>query len=150
MAPLDAVQFQGRIATSPFAAKYGATIDRDSAYERINAQDRGRDARPPPQAATDAAVAGRCRPDDRDRAEHDDAGPAAARDQPPGEGDGRGPEGGRARAQGAGEGRSATPRKAQQRTIDTAIRTGGKVVTSRLGQDVIRGVFGTLFGGGKR
>ena len=39
--------------------------------------------------------------------------------------------------------------RAQQKTIDTAIRTGGKVVSSRLGQDVIRGVFGTLFGGGK-
>ncbi len=39
--------------------------------------------------------------------------------------------------------------RAQQRTIDTAIRTGGKVVTSRMGQDIIRGVFGTLFGGGK-
>jgi hypothetical protein len=39
--------------------------------------------------------------------------------------------------------------RAQQKTIDTAIRTGGKVVSSRLGQDLIRGVFGTLFGGGK-
>ena len=39
--------------------------------------------------------------------------------------------------------------RAQQRTIDNAIRTGGKVVTSRLGQDIVRGVFGTLFGGGK-
>ena len=39
--------------------------------------------------------------------------------------------------------------KAQQKTIDTAIRTGGRVVTSRVGQDLIRGVFGTLFGGGK-
>src|SRR3954451_579264 len=38
MAPIDAVQFQGRIATSPFAAKYGATVDRDSAYERITAR----------------------------------------------------------------------------------------------------------------
>ncbi len=39
--------------------------------------------------------------------------------------------------------------KARQKTIDTALRTGGKVATSRLGQDVIRGVFGVLFGGGK-
>ena len=38
MAPIDAVQFQGRIATSPFQAKYGATVDRDSAYERITAR----------------------------------------------------------------------------------------------------------------
>jgi hypothetical protein len=40
--------------------------------------------------------------------------------------------------------------RARQRTVDTAIRMGGRVVTSRLGQDLIRGVFGTLFGGGKR
>ena len=40
--------------------------------------------------------------------------------------------------------------KARQKTIDTALRTGGKVVTSRLGQDIVRGIFGTLFGGGKR
>lgn len=39
--------------------------------------------------------------------------------------------------------------KARQKTIDTALRTGGKVVTSRLGQDIVRGIFGTLFGGGK-
>src|SRR6187397_3239146 len=38
MAPIDAVQFQGRIATSPFQAKYGVTVDRDSAYERITAR----------------------------------------------------------------------------------------------------------------
>jgi hypothetical protein len=44
---------------------------------------------------------------------------------------------------------AATAARARQRSIDSAIRTGGKVVTSRLGQDVIRGVFGTLFGGGK-
>ena len=39
--------------------------------------------------------------------------------------------------------------KARQKTLDTALRTGGKVVTSRLGQDIVRGIFGTLFGGGK-
>ena len=38
MAPIDAVQFQGRIATSPFLAKYGATIDRHSAHEMITAR----------------------------------------------------------------------------------------------------------------
>ena len=39
--------------------------------------------------------------------------------------------------------------KARQRSVDNAIRTGGRVVTSRIGQDIIRGVFGTLFGGGR-
>jgi hypothetical protein len=36
--------------------------------------------------------------------------------------------------------------RARQRQVETAIRTGGKVLTSRAGQDIIRGVFGTLFG----
>ena len=40
--------------------------------------------------------------------------------------------------------------RARQRSIDSAIRTGGKVMTSRTGQDFIRGMFGTLLGGGKR
>jgi hypothetical protein len=31
--------------------------------------------------------------------------------------------------------------------METAIRTGGKVITSRAGQDIIRGIFGTLFSG---
>src|SRR3954469_6409913 len=38
MAPIDAVQFEGRIATSPYHAKYGTTVDRDSAHERITAR----------------------------------------------------------------------------------------------------------------
>jgi DNA helicase HerA-like ATPase len=38
MNPLDEIQFQGRVATSPMKARYGTTIDRDSAYERINAK----------------------------------------------------------------------------------------------------------------
>jgi hypothetical protein len=30
--------------------------------------------------------------------------------------------------------------------IETGVRSAGRVVGSRLGQDIIRGVFGTLFG----
>jgi septal ring factor EnvC (AmiA/AmiB activator) len=39
--------------------------------------------------------------------------------------------------------------RARQKQVEMAIRTGGKVLTSRAGQDIIRGVFGTLFGGRK-
>jgi hypothetical protein len=35
----------------------------------------------------------------------------------------------------------------RQRTINTTVRTVGRVATSRLGQSLIRGVFGTIFGG---
>ena len=38
MAPIDEVQFRGRIAMSPFLAKYGATVDRESAHEQITAR----------------------------------------------------------------------------------------------------------------
>ena len=37
----------------------------------------------------------------------------------------------------------------RQETMQTAIRTGGEILTSRTGQSVLRGIFGTIFGGGK-
>src|SRR6478736_490211 len=147
MAPLDAVQFQGRIATSPFQAKYGATVDRDSAYERITAKIATARAASA-AAATDAAVragldpttatglnsmtpAQQRREIQRQAREMAAAQKAAERERK------------------AQEKAQRDAARAQQKTIDTAIRTGGRVVTSRVGQDLIRGVFGTLFGGGK-
>jgi len=148
MTPLDPVQFAGRIATSSFAAKYGATIDRESAYERINAKIAAAHAAAA-QAATDAAVRAGVDPTTatglntmtpaQQRAEINRQAREIAAAQKQAE-----------RERKAQEKAAADARKAQQRTIDTALRTGGKVMTSRLGQDVIRGVFGTLFGGGKR
>ena len=147
MAPLDAVQFQGRIATSPFQAKYGATVDRDSAYERITARiAAARTASA--AAATDAAVragvdpttatglntmtpAQQQREIQRQAREIAAAQKAAERERK------------------AQEKAQRDAARAQQKSIDNAIRTGGRVVTSRVGQDLIRGVFGTLFGGGK-
>lgn len=147
MAPIDQVEFQGRIATSPFQAKYGATIDRDSAHERITA--RLAAAR---QAATDAAIRAGVEPTTatgmntmtpaqqqreaaRQQRDYEAAVKRAAREE--------------ARQQAAAKKAAAAAEKARQRSLDNAIRTGGKVVTSRLGQDIIRGVFGTLFGGKK-
>jgi DNA helicase HerA-like ATPase len=37
----------------------------------------------------------------------------------------------------------------RQRTINTGIRTAGRVVTSRVGQSLIRGIFQTIFGRGR-
>jgi hypothetical protein len=54
-----------------------------------------------------------------------------------------------ARRQAAAKKATVEAERARQRSLDNAIRTGGKVVTSRLGQSIIRGVFGTLFGGKK-
>jgi DNA helicase HerA-like ATPase len=147
MAPIDSVQFQGRIATSPFHAKYGATIDRDSAYERITAK-----LAAAKQAAADAAAeaATRAGVDPTTATGLNTMTPAQqqkeiqrqAREMAAAQ---RAAE--RERAAQAKADRAAA--KAQQKTIDSAIRTGGRVVTSKLGQDVIRGVFGTLFGGKK-
>jgi DNA helicase HerA-like ATPase len=147
MAPIDEVQFRGRIAMSPFQAKYGATVDRDSAHERITA--RLAAAR---QATVDAAMragvdpttatgmntmtpAQQAREIARQQREYEAAQKAAAREAE--------------RQRKAEEKAAVAAAKQRQKTVDTAIRTGGKVATSRLGQDIIRGVFGTLFGGGK-
>ena len=147
MAPIDEVQFRGRIATSPLQAKYGATIDRDSAYERITARIAA--AR---QAAVDAAV----------RAGVDPTTATGMNTMTPAEQQRelqrqqKAIDAAQAKAQREAQRQAQAQAKAQreaekarQKTIDTAIRTGGKVATSRLGQDIIRGVFGTLFGGGK-
>ncbi|MEP6639137.1 MAG: helicase HerA-like domain-containing protein, partial [Chloroflexota bacterium] len=147
MTPLDEVQFRGRIATSPYLAKYGTTIDRDSAYERITARIAAARAASV-QAAADAAVragvdpttatglntmtpAQQQREINRQAKEMAAAQRAAERERK------------------AQEKAQRDASRAQQKTIDTAIRTGGRVVSSRLGQDIVRGIFGTLFGGGK-
>ena len=148
MAPIDQTTFQGMVAASPFNAKYGTTVDRDSAYERITA--RLAAAR---QAAVEAATrqgldpttagglnqmtpAQQQRELARQQREIEAADKRAAREEE--------------RQRRAAAKQAEADARARQRTIDTAIRTGGKVVGSRLGQDIIRGVFGTLFGGGRK
>jgi hypothetical protein len=147
MAPIDEVTFRGRIATSPVNAKYGATVDRDSAHERITAR-----LAAAKQAAIDAAVRAGVDPTTasgmntmtpaqqqrevaRQQREYEAAQKAATREAE--------------RQRKADAKAAAAAEKARQKTMETAIRTGGKVVTSRVGQDFIRGVFGTLFGGKK-
>jgi DNA helicase HerA-like ATPase len=144
MAPIDEIQFRGRIAMSPLQARYGETVDRDSAHERITA--RLAAAR---EAAAAAAVRAEVSPTTgaglntmtpaqqrreiaRQAREIAAAQRAAERQR---------------KAEAAARAREE---RARRRTIETAIRTGGRVATSRLGQDLIRGVFGTIFGGGRR
>jgi hypothetical protein len=142
MAPLDDVQFHGRIATSPFQAKYGATVDRDSAYERITARlaaarAAAAAAATPAGAPTTATGLNTMTPAQQQREIARQAREIAAQQRA-------------AERQRAAEARAQrAAERAQQRTINSAIRTGGRVLTSRVGQDLIRGVFGTLFGGGK-
>jgi hypothetical protein len=151
MAPVDAATFQNMTAASPFLAKYGTPIDRDSAYEMLTAKVAA--AREAAAAAQDAATRAGLDPTTatglngmtpaqqqreiaRQQREIEAAQQRAAREAE--------------RQQRAEQKAAAASARARQRTIDSAIRTGGRVVTSRVGQDLIRGIFGTLFGGGRR
>ena len=152
MSPVDEVTFRGIIATSPFEAKYGATVDRDSAHERITAR-LGAARQAAASAAVEAATRAGLDPTTADglnrmtpaQQEREIARQAreiaAAQKRAEREAE---------RQRKADEKAAVASARARQKTIDTALRTGGKVVTSRLGQDLIRGVFGTLFGGGRR
>jgi hypothetical protein len=147
MAPMPPDQFAAAVAASTFPSKYGATVDRDSAHERITA--RLAAAR---QASVDAATRAGMDPTTAgglNTMTDAQAKREMARQQ-------KAIEAAQARAtreaerqRRADEKAAAAEAKARQKTIDTALRTGGKVATSRLGQDIIRGVFGVLFGGGK-
>jgi uncharacterized protein len=151
MAPIDEVQFHGRIALSPLTAKYAAVVDRESAHERISARvAAGREAAAAAAGAAGAAAGGagsgsrtvdpatgmtpaqQRREIERQAREMAAAQRAAERER---------------KAQAAERARAERDR---QRSLDNAIRTGGRVVTSRIGQDLLRGVFGTIFGGGRR
>jgi len=148
MAPVDQATFQGIVAASPLEATYGTTVDRDSAHERITgriAASRQAAVEAAARAGLDPTTAGglndmtpaqQAREIARQQRELEAAQKRAARE---------------AERQRRAEEKAATAQaRARQRTIDTAIRTGGRVASSRLGQDIIRGIFGTLFGGGRK
>ena len=147
MAPISPEAFSAAVAGSLFATRYGATVDRESAYEIIN----GRIAAA--RAAATAAAA-----DAAMRAGVDPTEAAGMNTMTPAQQQREITRQAReiAAAQRAAERERKAQAKAQadagrarQRSIDSALRTGGRVVTSRAGQDLIRGIFGTLFGGGK-
>jgi len=143
MAPIDEVQFRGRIAMSPFQSKYGATIDRESAHERITAKLGAARAAAAEAvmrdgvAPTTATGMNTMTPAQQQREIQRQAREIAAAQKAA------------ERERKAQEKAARDAARAQQKTIDTAIRTGGRVVTSKVGQDLVRGIFGTLFGGGK-
>ena len=143
MAPLDDVQFQGRVATSPLTAKYGTPIDRQSAHEIISgrlAAARAAAAQAPPAVgatspATGAVPAGGMTSSERrdvERRQREAERDIARADR----------EEERRRRAAEKEARAAD--RARQRTIDTSIRTAGRVLSSRAGQSILRGIFGTL------
>ena len=154
MAPLTPEELAGVAASSPLQARYGTTVDRESAHEIISARlAAARQAAEAAMAGAAGAAAGGAT-----------AGGGAAR------GSATGLPGGMTPAQyereirrqerlrqqelrAAERERKAREREARaaerqrQRTIETSIRTAGRVATSRVGQSVLRGVFDTIFGG---
>jgi hypothetical protein len=152
MAALPLQDLQARIAASTVATKYAMAIDRESAHEMITARiDAAR------ASATQASANGAMRDEvspttagglntmtpaqqrreiQRQARELAAAQKAAERERREA-----------ARRQAAAEKETARQRRAQERQVEQAIRTGGKVLTSKTGQDIIRGIFGTLFGG---
>jgi DNA helicase HerA-like ATPase len=144
MAALPDPDLQARIAASPFRAKYGQTIDRQSAYEIITARIAAARAAAIDAAAQQAASAGMppttagglntMTPAQQQREIARQAREMAAAQ--------RAAE--RERATAARQARADA--RQRDRMVETGVRTAGRVITSRAGQDIIRGVFGTLFG----
>ncbi len=152
MAPLPPADFQARIAASLLATRYAAAVDRESAHEIISARIAGARAVAAEQAAQGALRA--------------DVSPTTARGlntMTPAQQQREIAR--QARAMAAAEKAAERQRQAEvrrqaslervrqadarrrDRQVEQAIRTGGKVITSKAGQDIIRGVFGTLFSG---
>ena len=153
MAALDPTDFQDRLASGSLRGKYGTAIDRQSAHEiilgrlqaaRAAAQQAAAQQAGAQQAAAQAAGATGSRPYDqpptvsweaRQRQVIYEEGRRAERDRQAAE-----------KARRAQEKERQAAERARLKTIDTTVRTAGRVMTSRAGQDIVRTVFGTLFG----
>ena len=143
MAPISEDAFAARVAESPLVATYGTPVDPDSAHERITArlqaaraavaEDAMRDqVSPTTNTGLNTMTPAQQRREMQRQARELKAAEKAAE---------------RERREQAKE--QARIERERQETVQTAIRTGGKVLTSRTGQSVLRGIFGTIFGGGK-
>jgi DNA helicase HerA-like ATPase len=146
MSPIPDPDLQARVAASPFRTKYGQTIDRQSAYEIITG--RIASARAAAGAATAAAQQGTVAPAPTGGY----GGPATmtpaqqqreinrrAREMAAAQ---RAAE----RERAAAQRRARADARARDRMVETGVRTAGRVITSRAGQTLLRGVFDTLFG----
>jgi uncharacterized protein len=151
MAPLPPADLQAQIAASLLTTKYATAVDRESAHEIITGRIVEAHA-----AAANAAAQGTMRsevsptsagglntmtPAQQQREIARQARAMAAAEKAA------------ERQRQAEERRQASLERVRQaearrrdRQVEQAIRTGGKVITSKAGQDIIRGVFGTLFG----
>jgi hypothetical protein len=144
MAAIADSDLQARIAASAFSTKYGQTIDRDSAHEIITAR-LASAKQAAAEAAAQGAMAGQVSPttagglNTMTAAQQQREIARQAREMAAAQ---RAAE----RERKAAEKQARADARARERMIETGVRSAGRVVGSRLGQDIIRGVFGTLFG----
>jgi DNA helicase HerA-like ATPase len=149
MAPLTDQELSQLVAASPLNGRYGTTVDRESAHEIITARlaaahqavaqaaqaaSPASTGAPSAQSAQNAALGGMTPAQYRAELQRQ----VRAQEQ-----ERRAIE----RERKAQEREARVAERARQRTINTTVRTVGRVATSRLGQSLIRGVFGTIFGG---
>jgi DNA helicase HerA-like ATPase len=148
MDALDPATFQALVASGGLQPKYAATVDRQSAHEMITARIQAAQsaaaqvaaAQTAEQAAAaQAAAQAQAAPRPMTQAAYDRAIRAEAREI--------------ARQQREVEREAARQRRAEQqaararaRQQEQLLRAGTRILTSRSGQSMIRGVFGTLFG----
>ena len=151
MAPLPPADLQARIAASLLATRYATAIDRESAHEIISARiasARAAAADAAAGAAVPAGVSPTTTGDPRVMTPAQQQREIARQARAMAEAE-RAVERERraeARRQASLERARQVEARRRERQVEQAIRTGGKVITSRVGQDIIRGVFGTLFG----
>ena len=154
MAPLTPDELTASANASPLTAKYGQTVDPQSAHEIITARIAAAQAQaagtgvpgaadgpvlaaPPPmtaaqqQAEITREAKAQAREMDQERRAAEVAARQAERDRV------------------AQQRAAAAAEKERARTMQTAMRTAGKVIGSREGQNLLRGLFGIL-GSGKK
>ena len=147
MSPIPRQRFDELVAASALKAKYSEAVDRDSAHELITRRIEA--ARASASAAAGAAVPPAAVPttnsglNEMTPAQQKAELKEQAAEQKRLEREAKKARDAMAKAQREEE-------KARQRQRDLMIREGGKMVRSRAGQDLLRSVFGTLLGGGRR
>ena len=149
MAPLDPAAVAQLRAGSLLQTRYGQRVDPQSAHEILTARILAARAAATAAAGAPAGApgsAGTPAPGQMTPAQYQREVQRQAREQAQEQ----------ARAQREAERqRKAAAREAAQaqrqreRMVETGVRTAGRVLTSRAGQSILRGVFGTLFGGGR-
>jgi DNA helicase HerA-like ATPase len=151
MAPLPPAELQARIGASLLATRYATTVDRESAHEIITARIAAARA-----AAVEQASQGALRADvspttagglnTMTTAQQQREIARQARDMAAAERAAERERKAEARRQASLERVRRADARRRERQVEQAIRTGGRIATSKVGQDIIRGVFGTLFG----